>query len=295
MSLSPRQIEVFRMVMLLGSAQRAAQALHVSQPAVTQLLAQLEARAGLMLFDRRKGRLLPTPEAHALMSEVERVYVGLDAVQRKIELLKSHEDAVLRVGALHAMGASVAPWAVAAFQRLYPRTRCLLSVASSVSLRQDLLQGAVDFAFMGDEIDTSGLTGSTFYEMDAVCAVPATHPLAARHQLTPEDLRDAPLVGLSASDPAQARLEALLGRHGVSPRFVVETPYSATQCALVLAGAGLAVTNPLVAREYVALGLRGVPLVPSVKFRAVLAFHPARSPSRPMQDFIGLCRRRLNG
>lgn len=281
------------MVMLLGSARRAAQALHVSQPAVTQLLAQLEARAGLMLFDRRKGRLVPTPEAHALMDEVARVYLGLDAVQRKIDLLKSHEDSVLRVGALHAMGASVAPWAVAQFQRLYPRTRCLLSLASSVSLRQDLLQGAVDFAFMGDEIDTSGLTASTFYEVDAVCAMPANHPLAGRSQVVPGDLRDVSLVGLSASDPAQVRLEALLSAHGVQPRFVVETPYSATQCMLVLAGAGLAITNPLVVREYVGLGLRFVPLVPAVPFRAVLAFHPARAPLRAMQDFIGLCRRRL--
>lgn len=281
------------MVMLLGSAQRAAQALHVSQPAVTQLLAQLEERAGLMLFDRRKGRLVPTPEAHALMNEVERVYVGLDAVQRKIDLLKSHEDSVLRIGALHAMGASVAPWAVAEFQRLYPRTRCLLSVASSVSLRQDLLQGAVDFAFMGDEIDTSGLTASTFYEVDAICAMPATHPLAGRHQVGPEDLRDQPLLGLSASDPAQGRLEKLLEQHGVPPRFVVETPYSATQCALVLAGAGLAITNPLVAREYIAMGLRCVPFMPAVQFRAVLAFHPMRSSSRPLQDFVALCRTRL--
>ncbi|WP_233472489.1 LysR family transcriptional regulator [Cupriavidus respiraculi] len=62
---SARQIEIFRMVMRLGSAKRAAAALHISQPAVTQLLVQFETRSGLKLFDRLKGRLVPTPEARA--------------------------------------------------------------------------------------------------------------------------------------------------------------------------------------------------------------------------------------
>jgi DNA-binding transcriptional LysR family regulator len=292
---SARQIEVFRMVMRLGTANRAAAALHVSQPAVTQLLQQLEARAGLKLFDRPKGKLTPTPEAHALMEEVERVYEGLEAVQRKIVALQSHEDTVLRIGSLHAMAASVMPWALAEFQRCYPRTRCLLLVDSSKVLREALFQGAVDLAFLGDEADTSGLVSSLFYQAPAVCIMPAAHPLARKQLLHLQDLQEVPLVGLSASDPAQRRLEAALAQAGVQARFVIETPYSATQCALVLAGAGLAVTNPLVAREYLALGLRSVPLAADVSFRALLAFKPLQAQSGAAQEFVGLCRRRLVG
>ena len=124
--------------------QRGRAHLHVSQPAVTQLIRQLESRAGLHLFDRQKGRLSPTPEALALMEEVERVYDGLEAVQRKIAALRTHEDAVLRVGSMHAMASSVMPWAIAQFQRSYPRTRCVLTVDSSSGLRQALFRGAVD-------------------------------------------------------------------------------------------------------------------------------------------------------
>src|SRR3989338_9666291 len=100
-SVSARQVEVFRMVMRLGTANRAAAALHVSQPAVTQILQQFEVRSGLKLFERPKGKLVPTPDAHALMEAVERVYDGLDAVQRKIEALQSHEETVLRFGSMH--------------------------------------------------------------------------------------------------------------------------------------------------------------------------------------------------
>ncbi|MFJ4292813.1 LysR family transcriptional regulator [Cupriavidus sp. NPDC089707] len=292
-AISARQIEVFRMVMRLGSARRAAEALHISQPAVTQIVLQFEKAARLRLFDRSKGRMVPTPEAASLMDEVERVYVGLDAVQRKVDQLRSHEDTVLRVGAMHAMAASVMPSAVANFIHSYPRIRCQLDVDSSQDLRERLLQRELDLAFMGDEADTGGLTASEFYSVPAVCVVPAMHPFAARAKVGIEDLIDVPLIGLDTADPAQHRLEASFSEHGIEPRFVATTPYSHTQCALAMAGAGLAITNPLVARMYVALGLRSVPLIAPVRFRAVLAFHPAQVQSTAAQQFVSLCRQRL--
>ncbi len=281
------------MVMRLGSANRAAAALHVSQPAVTQILQQLESRSDLKLFERNKGKLKPTPEAQALMEEVERVYEGLESVQRKIVSLQSHEETVLRIGSLHALAASVMPWALAEFQRSYPRTRCQLLVDSSKVLREALFQGAIDLAFLGDEADTSGLVSSVFYEFPGVCIMPAAHPMARKASLSANDMREVPLIGLSSLDPAQRRLEATLAQAGIQARFVIETPYSATQCALVLAGAGLAVTNPLVAHEYVMLGLRCVPLEFDVVFRALLAFNPRQTQSRAGQEFVSLCRRRL--
>jgi DNA-binding transcriptional LysR family regulator len=287
---SPRQIDAFRMVMRLGSANRAAAALHVSQPAVTQLLQQLEERSRLRLFERTKGKLVPTPEAHALMEEVERVYEGMGAVQRKILALQVHEDQLLRVGSLHAMASGVMPRAVAQFQRQYPRIRFQLQVDSSVSLRTALFQGNLDLAFLGEEADTSGLDASLFYEVPAVCVMPRQHPLARKSRVTCKDLASVPLVALSASDPAQRRLDAAMQAAGVTPNPAIETPYSATQCTLVLAGAGVAVTNPLVAREFIGLGLHCARLEAPVHFRALLGFRPRQAQSRAVQEFVAVCR-----
>jgi DNA-binding transcriptional LysR family regulator len=290
---SARQIDVFRMVMRLGSANRAAAALHISQPAVTQLLQQLEERSRLRLFARSKGKLLPTPEALALMDEVERVYEGLEAVQRKILALQANEDQLLRIGSLHAMASSVMPRAVAQFQRQYPRIRFQLQVDSSRSLRDALFQGSLDLAFLGEEADTGGLDSSVFYEVPAVCVMPRQHPLARKTRLLLRDLDAVPLVVLSATDPAQRRLVAVLKAAGVVPNIAIETPYSATQCSLVLAGAGVAVTNPLVAREFQALGVHSVPLEAPVTFRALLGFRPRQAQSRAVQEFVALCRKLL--
>lgn len=293
--ISTRQIDVFRMVMLLGSANRAAAALHISQPAVTQLVQQLEERSGLRLFARNKGKLLPTPEAHALMDEVERVYVGLDAIERRIEALQVHEDQLLRIGSLHAMASGLMPRAVAQFQRQYPHIRFQLQVDSSRALRDALFQGALDLAFLAEEADTSGLDSSVFYDMPAVCVMPASHLLARKSRVALRDLDDVAQVALSASDPAQRRLLAAMKARGVKPNIAIETPYSATQCLLVLAGAGVAVTNPLVAREYAALGLHCAPLDAPVTFRALLAFRPRQAQSAALQEFVALCRTLLEG
>lgn len=97
-------------------------------------------------------------------------------------------------------------------------------------------------------------------------------------------------VALSSSDPAQRRLMAALEAAGVRLQIGIETPYSVTQCALVLAGAGVAVNNPLVAREYAALGLHNVPLDAAMSFRALLAFQPRQAQSRAVQKLVALCR-----
>ena len=84
-----REIEVFRSVMSVGSASKAAALLGVTQPAISQSLRRLEEAAGFPLFRRLRGRLQPTPEAQALLVEVERVFVGLSSIEHRMRSLKS--------------------------------------------------------------------------------------------------------------------------------------------------------------------------------------------------------------
>lgn len=77
-----RQVEVFKAIMTAGSVTDAARLLHVSVPAVSQVLSHTESQLGFPLFERIKGRLHPTTEAHRLYSEVELVYQGVQRIDR---------------------------------------------------------------------------------------------------------------------------------------------------------------------------------------------------------------------
>ena len=92
-----RQIEVFRAVMLAGSVSGAAQLLHVSQPAVSRLISYTESCLGFALFQRLRGRLHPTPEAHKLFSEVEVLYQGVQRINGLAGDMANQADGVLRV------------------------------------------------------------------------------------------------------------------------------------------------------------------------------------------------------
>ena len=70
-----------------GSTRKTATLLGVTQPAVSQSLKRLESQAALPLFSRSGGRLLPTPEAHALLLEIDRVFIGMDAINHRLASL----------------------------------------------------------------------------------------------------------------------------------------------------------------------------------------------------------------
>jgi len=289
-----RWIEAFRATMRSGSVSGAARLLGVSQPAVSQHLRMLEETGGIRLFDRRRGRLLPTPQAQALLAEVERVYSGLENVRRRLQALQAHAFATLHVGSLHALGMGFMPRVVARFVARFPQSRVELSLQSSAALRDAVADGALDLALVADEVDTTGLEASLFYEQAAVCLLPTRHRLARRPHVTPADLEGEAFVALAPGDRTRQRIEGLLAAAGVTPRVVVETPYGATQCALVQAGVGLALVNPLTARDLARLhGAVIRPFLPAIPFRAMLVFPPGRALGEMAQTFVAECRHEL--
>ena len=104
-----REVEVFRSVMSVGSASKAAALLGVTQPAISQSLRRLEESAGFPLFRRLRGRLHPTPEAQALLVEVERVFVGLSSIEHRMRSLKRFGVNTLRMAVYPAFGLTFVP------------------------------------------------------------------------------------------------------------------------------------------------------------------------------------------
>ena len=78
-----REIQVFRAVMQAGTTSKAATLLGISQPAVSQAIRKLETSSELRLFERVRGRLVPTQEAGALMEEVDRCFAGFELIEHR--------------------------------------------------------------------------------------------------------------------------------------------------------------------------------------------------------------------
>jgi DNA-binding transcriptional LysR family regulator len=94
-----RQLEVFRAVIETGSVTRAADRLHVTQPAASKMLAQFERELGFLAFTRVRKRLTPTPEATAVYREVERTFASIDYLERFASDLRGMRQGRIVLGA----------------------------------------------------------------------------------------------------------------------------------------------------------------------------------------------------
>jgi len=116
-----RQLEAFRAVMLCQTVTLASEMLHISQPATTRLLADLESSLKFKLFDRVKGRLHPTVEAQALYEEVQRSLAGIDRISRAADEIGNLRRGTLQIAAAPAIALSFLPHAIADYLKTRPK------------------------------------------------------------------------------------------------------------------------------------------------------------------------------
>jgi DNA-binding transcriptional LysR family regulator len=287
MAMNLRQIEAFRAVMHLGTTIQAAAFLRTSQPAVSRLIRQLEDATRLRLFKREQSRLRPTPEATSLFREVERAFVGLDALRRVADNLRDFKAGHLRIVSLPALGLGFVPRALQRFLQRHPQVTVSLQVHSSVGAREWVATGQVDLGLAADEVDTAGIDAELFTAAPGVCVLPARHPLARREAIAARDLRDQPFLSLAPEDAARLRIEAALRKAGVTVRPVVDTQYAATICNLARSGIGVGIVNPFSAADMIDIADLAVrPFRPAILFRTFLMRPPHRPPTMLADAFV---------
>ena len=235
-----RHIEVFHAVMQAGTVSGAAQVLHISQPAVTKVLQHAEAQLGIALFDRSRGKFVPTPEAQRLFIEVDKLHGDLLAIRRLAASLKNGQAQTVRLAATPALGQTVVPEAMARWHRAVPNGRCALSTQHTRELVNALLLGEADMALALQDPRHPGIRVEVLASAPMVVLVPMRH--AAARQRGPLHLRDLPdeLIGLAEDDPLGHRLLMVCEAQGKVPqmRITVQT----YPLARSLAEQGLAAT-----------------------------------------------------
>lgn len=281
-----RQIEAFRAVILSGTVSRAAELMGVTQPNVSRLVGELEEAVGFALFDRVKGRLIPTPEGQAFYRDVDASFRGLDLLRSSAARIRDFGSGQIRVASLAAAGSTIVPRAVKKFRQAHPAAVVTLNIMSSAAVRNHVVDGEFDLGLAADEVDLSGVEHQVFGSFPALCAIPPGHPLASRKVIRPEDLHEVDYVALSPEDRARLQFDRLCGEAGSKPNLVIETPFAITACALALEGVGVAIVNPLAVDGFEDRGLALRPLEPAVYFKSYLLFRPDMQKASLVRAFV---------
>lgn len=283
---NPRQIEAFRALMLTTSTVRAAETLHITQPAVSRLVKELQASLQLKLFERRGTRLVPTSEALALFGEVERSFVGLDRIAQAATDLRERRAGVLRVAAMPALCNGFLPRYAGLFLARNPRVNFALSGLLSHMVLDWVANDQCDVGFAAAPIEHAAVAAEKMPAVRYVAVVPEGHRLAAKRVIRPRDFAGEPFIAIGPTTPSRFRVDDVFSRHGVTRTIRAETPLSEIACAMVASGIGVSVVDPFTAGEYATRGVVSRPFEPVLQFQ-VAALYPAhRSLSPVARDFI---------
>ena len=250
-----RHIEIFHAVMTTGNLTEAALMLHTSQPTVSRELARFEKVLGLKLFERTRGRLYPTVQGLRLFEEVQRSWYGLDRIVSAAESLREFRQGELSIVCLPVFSQSFLPMLLHPFLTRYPEVNLTIVPQESPLLEEWLSAQRHDLGLTETLVTPAGTQRTELLSLDEVCVLPAGHPLAQKQILTPADFQGENYISLSQTDSYRQLLDTLFAEHQVKRRMVVETHSAASICAMVRAGVGIAVVNPLTALDYAGTGI----------------------------------------
>lgn len=266
-----RLLETFRSVVDQRSATAAAAALGVTQPAVSAQIARLEEAVGFRLFERIGGRLKPTPEGLLFYAEAANALSSMNRLAQAAEEIRGGAAGHLVIASHPSAAISLLPPLVAAFLRERPGVHIKMVTRSSDVVSRLLPSESFDIAIAEPPVDAADVEVHR-YRFRCVAVLPKQHRLARKPQLTPHDLAGVPFVpAWRATLPYQA-IREVFAAAGAELNIAAETEFFASACAIVAAGGGATLVDPLSAASYSGGNIVIRPFTPAVPYD-ICVFH----------------------
>ncbi|MBE0530985.1 MAG: LysR family transcriptional regulator [Rhodospirillales bacterium] len=246
---SMHQIEVFRALMVAKTVTAAAEIVHISQPALSRIIKRMEDRVGFRLFDRVKGRLVPTPEAMELYADVEIIHKKIDDLNFSIHRLATGEDVAFRFGASPSLGNSVVPRALRQLRERYPRLVVHVDIVALNELVDYLMLRKGEFVLTVFPIKHPMVRNQKIGVGRMICAFARDHRLARQESISAQDLADEEIIGFDVDSAHGCMVHAIAQAAGVSFRFTTFVRFAETALILAEQGLGVALID-----EFTAMG-----------------------------------------
>ena len=233
-----RQMRVFAAVARHLSFTRAAQELHLTQPAVSQQVNLLEEEVGMPLFEHQGRRIRLAPAGMELLRYATQVTELLREAGEALAALRGLKTGVLKLGAV-STAKYFAPTLLSAFTPQYPQVTIKFTVANREEIVKLLGANELDLVIMGRpprELDT---TAEPFARHPFVIIAAAGHPLTRRHRIPLKSLARESFIIREQGSGTRASMEHVFRERGVTFRASMEVSSNETIKQAVMAGMGL--------------------------------------------------------
>ncbi len=284
-----RQIEVFYAIMTTGSLRRAAELLHVSQPAASKVLRYAEQSLGFALFERAGGRLVPTREARIMLPHVNAIFEKLSDLKRLTDNLRyAREGHSISIGCVPSLGLSLVPRVVQRYRTTHPGMELTIDAMHGTEIVSRILNHDLDLGIVFGDYTRDGLTALHIADIPLL----VIDAEGGEGPVNIAEIDPARYIGLSENDPTARLLDMALDEAGIpaTPPVRVRTHFMAAE--LVRLGGGCAIVDALTALHHPGLP-RPRPLSPPLSVTCTVLFRADHALSHISQSILALLRNEL--
>lgn len=239
-----RQIEAFRAVITLGSMTKAAELLGISQPAVSRLMLDFQEAVGFRLFRKSRGGAEPTDDARRLFEQVEKLFVGLDELNREVHAIKNLTSGSITVAAMGLYANGLLADIIARFRQRFPDIAIRLDSQPQDRIPEWVASRRADIGVATMPISGSTLSVRELMRRPALCVFPVDHEFAGRAEIHAADLAERSFVSFPRGTPFRFEIDTLFDRAGIDRQLMTEATTHEAVCNLVAAGLGVSIVSP---------------------------------------------------
>ncbi len=264
--LTLRQFRVFEAVARNLSFSRAAEELHLSQPAVSMQVRGIEAILGQPLTEQIGRRIFLTDAGREVLHASQAITARLDDLQHNLAQIRGVESGSLKLAVTATVNA-VATGILARFRADYPGVGIHLDVSNRAAVLDLLANNRIDLAIMGQVPEGLDLSATRFMDNPLVVIAPPNHPLAARRKVTLAQVAAEPFLVRESGSGTRGAMERFFAERGLEIRSSMEMSSNEAIRQAVQAGLGLGLLSQqtleleLALRRLAVLKVEGFPIM----------------------------------
>jgi len=295
--MADRRLQVFHAVAKHLSFTKAAEALFMTQPAVTFQIKQLEEHFNTRLFERGHGRISLTPAGDIVLDYAERI-LGLSAeLDTRLKEMTGQIAGLLLVGASTTIAEFLLPQVLGDFKSRHPNVVPRLFVANSGAVENRVAEHTLDIGFIEAPSHLAAVATDVCCEDELVVVCASSHPLAQHKSITPKQLVEYPYISRESGSGTREVTDAYFQKSGVRPEslnVVMELGSPEALKGLVATGLGFTIMSRATVHKETRLGdLVSMPLAPRLIRNLSVVYPKEKFRSRLVNTFVQFAKERL--